>query len=371
MIKELKDMRIELMISIWPTVDKQSENFQEMVERGYLIGVDRGIRTAMDFQGESIHFDATNPEAREYVWAKARTNYYSKGIKVFWLDEAEPEYTVYDFENYRYFKGSNLSVGNIYPRDYAKTFYEGQESEGQENIVNLLRCAWAGSQKYGALVWSGDIASSWSSLRSQLAAGLNMGLAGLPWWTTDIGGFHGGNPSDVKFRELFVRWFQWGTFCPVMRLHGDREPRQPQYGTTGGASCRSGAPNEVWSYGPEVYEICRKYMFIRENMREYTRKLMREAHEKGTPLMRPLFYEFPGDKRCWEISEEYMYGDRYLCCPVLEPNKRRITVYLPPLPDAAQWTSLAEDAYFNSGQTVEVECPLDSMPVFVRDSGVA
>lgn len=138
--------------------------------------------------------------------------------------------------------------------------------------MNLLRCAWAGSLKYGALVWSGDIASSFDSMRNQLAAGLNMGIAGIPWWTTDIGGFHGGDPNDPAFRELFVRWFQWGTFCPVMRLHGDREPRQPQFGTTGGASCCSGAANEVWSYGEEVYEICRKYMNIREQMRSYTRK---------------------------------------------------------------------------------------------------
>ena len=179
---------------------------------------------------------------------------------MFWLDEAEPEYTAYDFDNYRYHRGTNLQIGNIYPVEYARTFYEGMEREGQTNIVNLLRCAWAGSQIYGALVWSGDIASSFESMRNQLAAGLNMGLAGIPWWTTDIGGFHGGNPDDPAFRELFARWFAWGTFCPVMRLHGDREPRQPQYGKTGGASCCSGAANEVWSYGEKVYEICRKYM---------------------------------------------------------------------------------------------------------------
>ena len=252
MIKELQEMKIELMVSIWPTVDKQSENFEEMLEHGYLIRTDRGMRTVMEYQGNTIHFDATNPEARKYVWEKARKNYYSKGIKVFWLDEAEPEYTAYDFDNYRYHLGSNLQIGNLYPLEYARAFYEGMEKEGQKNIVNLLRCAWAGSQKLGALVWSGDIASSWSSLRNQLAAGLNMGIAGIPWWTTDIGGFHGGDPTDEAFRELFVRWFQWGAFCPVMRLHGDREPKQPQLGTTGGATCCSGAPNEVWSYGETV-----------------------------------------------------------------------------------------------------------------------
>ncbi|KIH90549.1 family 31 glucosidase [Sporothrix brasiliensis 5110] len=367
MVQELQSLKIELMVSIWPTVDKLSENYEEMRERGYLIRVDRGVRTALDFQGDTVHFDATNPGARRYVWDKARQNYHAKGIKVFWLDEAEPEYTAYDFDNYRYFQGSNLSIGNLYPRDYARAFYEGMRDQGQQNIVNLVRCAWAGSQRYGALVWSGDIASSWSSLRSQLAAGLNMGLAGLPWWTTDIGGFHGGDPSDDAFRELFVRWFQWGAFCPVMRLHGDREPQQPQHGTTGGAACRSGAPNEVWSYGPAVYAICKTYLQIREDLRDYTRALMREAHEKGSPVMRPLFYAFPHDTTCWERGEQYMYGSKYLCCPVLEPGQREMSVYLPPLPEGAQWRPMATEAEaLGGGQTVTVACPLESMPVFVR-----
>ncbi|OBT60526.1 hypothetical protein VE03_10029 [Pseudogymnoascus sp. 23342-1-I1] len=310
MIAELKSLNIELMVSIWPTVDKRADNYPEMLENGYLIRVDRGVRTVMEFQGNTVHFDSTNPGARKYVWEKAKANYFDKGIKVFWLDEAEPEYTAYDFDNYRYHAGSNLAIGNIYPMEYARTFYEGQTAAGQKNVVNLLRCAWAGSQKFGALVWSGDIASSWGSFRNQLTAGLQMGIAGIPWWTTDIGGFHGGDPSNEAFRELFIRWFQWGTFCPVMRLHGDREPHKPQHGTTGGATCLSGADNEVWSYGPKIEAICKKYMLLREAMREYTRGLMREAHEKGTPVIRTCFYEFPEDPKCWEVDDQYMYGDR-------------------------------------------------------------
>ncbi|KAH7327790.1 glycosyl hydrolases family 31-domain-containing protein [Stachybotrys elegans] len=364
MIAELKSLNIELMVSIWPTVDRDSENFDEMLEKGYLIRSERGVRTVMHFQGNTVHFDATNPVSRDYVWSKAKQNYYSKGIKVFWLDEAEPEYDVYDFDNWRYHLGANTAIGNIYPREYSRAFYEGMTAEGQTNIVNLVRCAWAGSQKFGALVWSGDIASSWSSFRDQLAAGLNMGMSGLPWWTTDIGGFHGGDPNDAAFRELMVRWFQWGTFCPVMRLHGDREPKQPQHGTTGGATCLSGAPNEVWSYGPEVYDICKTYLHIREDMRAYTRGLMREAHDKGTPVIRTLFYEFPHDKMCWEVEEQYMYGDKYLCCPVLEPGQRRMEVYLPNI--GGKWKSFWSEAMFSGGETIEVDCPLDKMPIFVR-----
>lgn len=363
MIRELKEMGIELMVSIWPTVDRDSENYEEMLEKGYLIRTERGFRTGLDFMGATIHYDATNPEARKYLWNKAKKNYYDKGIKVFWLDEAEPEYTAYDFDNYRYYRGTDLEIGNIYPVEYAKTFYEGMEEEGQENIVNLLRCAWAGSQKYGALVWSGDIASSFSSMRNQLAAGLNMGMAGIPWWTTDIGGFHGGDPNDPAFRELFVRWFQWGTFCPVMRLHGDREPRQPQFGTTGGAACCSGAANEVWSYGEEVYKICVKYMRMREEMREYTRELMRETHETGAPVMRTLFYEFPEDKTCWEVEDEYMYGGRYLVAPVLEAGVKSRRVYLPA---GCSWQLQETGEVYAGGKWADIPVTLETMPVFIR-----
>ncbi len=363
MVQELKEMGIELMVSVWPTVDRTCENYEEMLEKGYLIRTERGFRAGLDFQGATIHFDATNPGAREYVWNKAKKNYYDKGIRVFWLDEAEPEYTAYDFDNYRYYKGTNLRIGNTYPVDYAKAFYEGMEKEGQENIVNLLRCAWAGSQRYGALVWSGDIASSFESMRNQLAAGLNMGIAGIPWWTTDIGGFHGGDPNDARFRELFARWFEWGAFCPVMRLHGDREPRQPQYGTTGGASCCSGAANEVWSYGEEVYGICKKYMELREKMRPYTRKAMQEAHEKGTPVMRTLFYMYPDDPMCWEIEDEYFYGPDILVAPILYAGQFSRSVYLP---DGEDWVEYASGKEYKGGQSVEADAPLDTIPIFFR-----
>jgi len=332
-----------------------------MLEKGYLIMTERGFRVGLDFLGATIHYDATNPDAREYVWQKAKKNYYDKGIKTFLLDEAEPEYSVYDFDNYRYYQGSNLRIGNIYPVEYARGFYEGMEREGQENIVNLLRCAWAGSQKYGALVWSGDIASSFESMKNQLAAGLNMGIAGITWWTTDIGGFHGGNPDDPAFRELFARWFEWGTFCPVMRLHGDREPRQPQKGTTGGAACCSGAANEVWSYGEDVYDICCKYMKIREEMRPYTRRLMKEAHEKGTPIMRTLFYMYPEDSVCWEIEDEYMYGDKLLIAPVLEAGAVSRKIYLPAGND---WEDINTKEHFGGGKWITADAPLDIIPIY-------
>lgn len=364
MIAELKEIGIELMVSIWPTVDYRSENFDEMMNKGLLIRTDKGFRISMDYMGNTLHYDATNPEGREYLWQKAKENYYDKGVKIFWLDEAEPEYSVYDFDNYRYYLGPNVQIGNVYPMMYAKTFFDGMKEEGQENIINLIRCAWAGSQRYGALVWSGDIHSTFESLRNQLTAGLNMGLAGIPWWTTDIGGFFGADISDEKFHELLIRWFQYGAFCPVMRLHGYRWPLQEQYGTTGGAPCVSGAANEVWSYSEKVYEICKKFLDIREKIRPYIRELMKEAHKKGTPVMRPLFYDFPNDKNCWNNEKQYMFGNRVMVAPVLFEGQREVDVYLP---EGSRWTHIWTNKSFEGGQNICVNAPLDEIPLFARD----
>lgn len=363
MVEELNQMGISLMVSVWPTVGKDSENFPQMQELGYLTRCDRGVQTGLSFMGDTIHFDATNPSARKFVWEKVNQNYYQKGIHIFWLDEAEPEYSVYSFDNYRYYRGPHLQIGNLYPVEYARTFYEGMSQQGQKDIVNLIRCAWAGSQKYGALVWSGDIASSYESLRNQLAAGLNMGIAGIPWWTTDIGGFHGGDPRKEDYRELFVRWFQWGTFCPVMRLHGDREPKQPPIGTTGGASCCSGADNEVWSYGLQVYEICKDHLNLREKLRPYIRQIMDQAHQDGTPVMRALFLEFPDDPLCWEVEDSYLFGPDYLVAPVLYPGQRSRRVYLPA---GCTWQDIHTKQDYPGGQWADVPCPLEWIPVFKK-----
>ena len=362
MVKELKEMGIELMISVWPTVESDSENYREMLEKGYLVASETGNR--MTQLGNACFADMTNPEAREYVWGKIRDNYYKYGIKVFWLDEAEPELTAYDYSNFRYHRGADLEIGNLYPREYARMAYEGMEKEGQENILNLLRCAWAGSQKYGTLVWSGDIDSSFRSLRSQFAAGLNMGIAGIPWWTTDIGGFHGGDIHDPAFKECLTRWFQFGAFSPVFRLHGDREPHKKPLTGVGGGAMPSGAENEVWTYGEEVYEICKKYMFLREKMRPYILEVMKEAHEKGAPAMRTLFWNFPEDAKSWEVSDEFCLGSDILVAPVLYEEQRSRQVYLPA---GVNWRDLNSGNILEGGKTYTVEAPIDTIPVFIRE----
>lgn len=360
MVEELKEMGIELMVSIWPTVEETSENYKEMEELGYLTRSEHGKRLGQLNVASVI--DVTNPDARKYVWEKIKKNYYDLGIKIFWLDEAEPELTGYEFSHYRYFRGADMEVGNMYPKEYARMAYEGMEEEGQENIVNLLRCAWAGSQKYGTLVWSGDIDSSFRSLRSQLAAGLNMGISGLPWWTTDIGGFHGGNINDEKFKEVLLRWFEFGAFCPVMRLHGFREPFIPGLSESGGGKHRSGSPNEVWTYGDEVLRICTKYLELRETIRPYVTELMKEAHEKGTPVMRPLFYDYPEDTKAWEIEDEYMFGPDMLVAPILYEDMRERTLYLP----EGDWVDINSKTEYKGGDFVTVAAPLDTLPVFVK-----
>ena len=362
MVKELKEMGIELMISVWPTVESDSENYREMLEKGYLVASETGNR--MTQLGNACFADMTNPEAREYVWEKIRDNYYKYGIKVFWLDEAEPELTAYDYSNFRYHRGADLEIGNLYPREYARMAYEGMEKEGQENILTLLRCAWAGSQKYGTLVWSGDIDSSFRSLRSQFAAGLNMGIAGIPWWTTDIGGFHGGDIHDPAFKECLTRWFQFGAFSPVFRLHGDREPHKKPLTGVGGGAMPSGAENEVWTYGEEVYEICKKYMFLREKMRPYILEVMKEAHEKGAPAMRTLFWNFPEDAKSWEVSDEFCLGSDILVAPVLYEEQRSRQVYLPA---GVNWRDLNSGNILEGGKTYTVEAPIDTIPVFIRE----
>ena len=361
MVEELDSMGMKLMVSIWPTVDAESENYREMLDRGLLVRSEHGKRIGQ--LGQACFIDVTNPECREFVWSKIKENYYDDGVQIFWLDEAEPELTNYEFDHYRYFLGSDREVGNVYPKLYARMAYDGQEAAGQKNILNLLRCAWAGSQRYGTLVWSGDIDSSFKSLRNQLAAGLNMGIAGIPWWTTDIGGFHGGNIHDEAFKEVLLRWFEFGAFCPVMRLHGCREPFMGSLSDHGGGSHVSGAENEIWSYGPEAEAIMTKYIRLREQMRPYIRTLMQDAHEKGTPVMRPLFYDSPADEKCWNIQDEFQFGPSVLVCPILYENQREREVYLP----AGSWRNINDGTLYEGGRSYTVEAPLDAIPVFVKD----
>ena len=365
MIDELHEMGIRVVVSVWPSVDRRSVNFEPMMERGLLIRTERGAAQTYDYQGDCVEIDPFNPETRAYIWEVCKKNYADLGIDGFWLDNSEPDYGVYDFDNYRYSAGPALTCSNMYPQMFSRAFHEPMSAEKGDDAVNLLRCGWAGSQKYGNVIWSGDVPSTFESFREQIQAGLNIGLAGIPWWTTDIGGFMTDDVNDPEFRELLIRWYQFAVFSAVLRMHGDRGPYNiPPLDERdwGGGYLHTGQPNELWSYGEENYRIMRKYYDIRISMQEYIRSLYRDAHETGAPLIRTMFFEFPEDEKCWELQDQYMFGDRYLVAPVLEYGARERPVYLP----AGSWKDVNSGIIIPGGQTVRAEAPLDRIPVFEK-----
>lgn len=366
MVKELKELGIETVVSVWPTIDERSRNFGPMNDQGYLVTADRGASHHMNWMGNTVFYDATHPGAQQYVWDRCKENYYDKGIRCFWLDEAEPEYGPYDFDNYRYWAGPALQCTNTYPVGYAKGFYDGLKAQGEKDILSLVRCAWAGSQKYAVLTWSGDIHSSFRAMREQLQAGLSMGMAGIPWWTSDIGGFLGGVIDDPAFRELLVRWFAWSCFCPVFRMHGERSPwhEREQEFIDGVRQLTSGQDNEVWSFGDDVYNILTKFLFIRERLRPYIREVMRQAHETGAPVMRPLMFDFPADKAAWDVEDCYMFGPDLLIAPVMEAGVDSREVYLPA---GCRWVDAYTKAIYEGGQRITAPAPLGVIPVMMRE----
>jgi alpha-D-xyloside xylohydrolase len=365
MVEELHAMGIKVIVSVWPSVDRRSENFYPMLERGLLMRTERGALQTYDYQGDCVEIDAFNPEARKYVWEVCKRNYYDLGIDAFWLDNSEPDLGVYDFDHYRYYAGPALSVSNLYPQMFSQAFYDEMSQLQDAPVVNLLRCGWAGSQKYGNVIWSGDVPSTFEAFADQIQCGLNMGLAGIPWWTTDIGGFMTDDVNDPDFRQLLIRWYQFAVYSPVLRMHGDRGPYDiPPLDERdwGGGYLHTGQPNELWSYGEENYAIMRKYYDLRVSMHDYIKSIFAEAHEDGSPLLRAMFYEFPEDEKCWELQDQYMFGGKYLVAPVLQLGQFRREVYLP----AGSWKLTSTGEVFQGGQTVTVDAPLEYMPVFER-----
>jgi len=361
MVKRLNDLGIKVMVSIWPTVSRLSKNYQEMWSKNYIIHNKAGPAAQMYFvdnhneDGVYLqYYDATHPGARKFLWEQIKNGYYKYGIKTFWVDACEPEMLPFMPENLHFNAGDGEAVANIYPLEHVKGLYEGMLAEGEKNPLFLCRSAWAGSQRYGAAVWSGDIISSFSVLRDQVKAGLNIGISGIPWWTSDIGGFRGGDPTSPDFQQLIVRWFQFGAFCPIFRLHGHRLPNTNDF---------NGAANEAWSFGEPAYKIIRKYMLLRERLRPYIMEQMAIASKTGMPLMRPLFVDFSFDPVCYQVEDEYLFGSDLLVAPILEADKNIRKVYLPA---NTHWRDAWTDEMYTGGQWISVEAPLDRIPVFLR-----
>jgi alpha-D-xyloside xylohydrolase len=363
MVRELKQMGIEVMVSIWPAVSPHSASYAELRDRGLLLRTADGpdvVRAFMDTDSRRwgsvpmAYLDPTHPEARRLLWQRVRRSYYDVGIRLFWLDACEPEMDDPDFGRLHLHAGPAREIGCLYPLMHQRGFWEGLREAGEEEIITLCRSAWAGSQRYAAAVWSGDIESTFASLAEQVRAGLNMGLSGICWWTTDIGGFVMGDPASAYFRELIVRWFQYGVFCPLFRLHGCRVP----------SDGFSGGPNEVWAFGERAYGILREVMFLRERLRPYVMQQMHLASLTGTPPMRPLFFDFPDDPHSYEVEDEFLFGPDILVAPVTERGATQRAVYLPA---GAEWTDAYGGERRRGGQRIVADAPLEHIPVYLRD----
>lgn len=363
MARELKEMGVEVMASVWPAINPNCKFGAEYQRRGLVVRAERGLPFFFPFIDTKapglvyvMYYDPSNPEARAYVWDKVKRNYYDRGIKIYWLDDSEPDLDPFDHDNLRFHAGNGAAVANLYPLWNAQTFYDGLRAAGETEILMFSRSGWAGIQRYGVVIWSGDIPSTFASLREQVRAGLNMALSGIPWWTTDIGGFMNGDPGSPEFQELIVRWFQYGVFCPLFRLHGVRLPMHEKEIT--------GAANEVWSFGDRAYELIRDLMALRERLRPYVMAQMRVAHETGLPPMRPLFVDFPADADCLAVEDEFLFGPDILVAPVTAAGVTSRDVYLPA---GADWTNAWTGERHSGGQTLTVAAPLERIPVFLKN----
>lgn len=362
MVEELSQMGIETVVSVWPTISPRSENWRIMNERNMLVRTENGQYPTFDFFGLITYIDPTNPETASFYWDKVRNNYYSYGIKNFWLDEAEPEVHPQQFANLKFYAGNGAQTALLYPYYYNKIFYDGLRSEGETDIISLTRAAYIGSQRVGACVWNGDIMSSFHALKQSITSGLSMAMCGIPWWNSDIGGFMFGDTESESFRELIVRWFQFGLFCPIMRLHGTRLNQSYYVDEAPDVMVKGGGYNEIWHFGEENYMTIEKLINTRIKMRDYTLSLARDAHENGAPMMRPMFFEFPDDPKCYELWDQYMYGPDILFAPIYNEHQTDREVYLP----AGEWVSVLDGRIYQGGASISVHAEIDQYIAFVR-----
>lgn len=359
MADELHEMNTKLIVSVWPTINEKSENYWHMADRNMLMRTVHGSDRVFNFYGWQAEIDVTNPDTREYVWSKLKENYIDNGVDALWFDEAEPEIHPEQFDNLIWHKGRADKVALLYPYYYSKMAYYGFKSMGRDDIITLTRCGYFGSQKYGSLVWSGDIPASFDSLSHQVKAAQNMAMCGIPWWNTDIGGFYGNDIESDDFRELIVRWFQFGLFSPVMRLHGSR----PKHGErTTGILEPSGDPNEIWSFGERNFRILKDLIMIRENLRPYIQKQFDIASEKGYPVIRPMFFHYPDDEICYTLDSQYFFGDDIIFAPIVNKGQTEKEVYIPD----GEWVLTKDKKLYTKGHYT-IEAQLDEFIAFVRN----
>lgn len=351
MVDDLHKNNFRLMISVWPYFRAGSKTYDDMDQRGFFI--DRTKVQSFHPPGMAL-YDAFNPDARKYYWNLMDQALFKIGVDAWWLDTTEPE--TEDRETNilvtnKTYLGNGARYANAFPLMTTQGVYQGQRSESDKKRVFILsRSAFAGTQRNAGAVWSGDINSDWIFFKKQIPAGLNYSISGLPYWTTDIGGFVSGNPEDPKYRELFIRWFQFGTFNPILRAHGTRSTNQ----------------NELWSYGADAQKILTSYDTLRYRLLPYIYSLAWMTTSQGYTPMRGLIMDFRTDEHSATIGDQFMFGPVLLVNPVTDPAVSSRQVYLP----KAKWYDFWSGDSLEGPRMMEAAAPIDKLPLFVRAGSI-
>lgn len=376
MIDELEDRGVKLMLSPYSQfINNQSVNFPA-ANASHLLAVNGDGSVVYGYQNSAV-FDLYGSEGRGFMADRLAETYLKQGLKVVWHDCDEwcndmggqgPADGIYYPS-----VGSGDAVASGYPGVLSQSWREAFQREGIEDGIMLGRSAWAGTQRFGAAVWSGDIGSNWDSLIMSIPAGQGIGMSGIPWWTTDVGGYGGShgramNVTDPDARELMVRWVQFGAFCPLFRIHGYRSPfpEEPTCAVCTGYSCDQSHETAAWAYGDTAYSAIEKMIHAREALRPYINAQMADISKSGAPFMRPLWFEFPEDPTTMTAEVErtqFMMGPSYLVSVVTKLGAREWPVYLP---RGASWRHHFTGVQYEGGQNVTVPAPLDTPPVFQR-----
>jgi alpha-D-xyloside xylohydrolase len=337
-IKELHDLNAHFNISIWSNPDKNSTIGKEYVAKNRFIPNTKWL-------------DYFNPETRKEYWNTLKVNMFDKGVDSWWMDAVEPENDALKGE--KTYLGAGDFFRLTYPLMVSKAVSEGQrETSSDKRVCILTRSAFSGQQRYGVINWSGDIGYTWDVFRNQIVAGLNFTITGLPYWTTDIGGFFRPGQSqytDEKYHELLTRWYQWGAFNPIFREHGYQTETEP------------------WKFGQKVEDNMRKMLNLRYRLLPYIYSEAWKVTKNGSTLMRPLVMDFNGDTAAVNRKFQYMFGKSILTAPVTEPNVTQWDVYLP---KSAGWFDFWTGKRFEGGQTVKTDAPLDRIPLFVKAGSI-
>lgn len=352
MINKLHQEHFHLMVSVWPFFRPGTSVYDEFDKNGWFIA--KTLTGGFHPVGQAL-YDPTNPEARAQYWKNIDTALFEKGVDAWWLDTDEPETEGREDNivvDHKLHIGSGARYANVYPLFHTEGVSEGQRrASDQKRVFILSRSAYSGTQRLGVTAWSGDVLSDWTSFARQIPAGLNYSISGMPYWTTDIGGFiSGGNLNDPKFRELFVRWFQFGTFSPIFRVHGTRYPDE----------------NELWSYGPEAQKILVDYDNLRYRLLPYIYSEAWQVTSNHGTLMRPLVMDWRDDVEAQNTGDEYLFGPAILVSPVTTQGATRRSVYLP----KATWYDFWTGATVEGGKRIEAEAPLAKVPLYVRAGSI-